>query len=129
MKHVNTLEENVDKMAFETKQERQAVKKSLQDFSTRIKKLEEGFSRLEYRVTKLEEVEASSMHLETANTGIKQNRSYVFVLLLLSLYTPSSVSLAVTRKLNSLEYCKAPNRDMHKFRFHLRPKSIDSVEF
>ncbi|XP_067041202.1 uncharacterized protein [Acropora muricata] len=69
VKHVNTLEENVDKMAFETKQERQAVKKSLQDFSTRIKKLEEGFSRLEYRVTKLEEVEASSMHLETANTG------------------------------------------------------------
>ena len=127
--HVNTLEENVDKMAFETKQERQAVKKSLQDFSTRIKKLEEGFSRLEYRVTKLEGGKASSMHLETANTGIKQNRSYVFVLLLLSLYTPSSVSLAVTRKPNSLEYCKAPNRDMHKFRFHLRPKSIDSVEF
>ena len=59
-------------MAFETKQERQAVKKSLQDFSTRIKKLEEGFSRLEYRVTKLEEGEPSSMHLETANTGIKQ---------------------------------------------------------
>ena len=81
-------------------------------------------------MTKLEGGEASSMHLETANTGIKQNRSYVFVLLLLlSLYTPSSVSLAVTRKLNSLEYCKAPNRDMHKFRFHLRPKSIDSVEF
>lgn len=67
--HVNTLEENVDKMAFETKQERQAVKKSLQDFSTRIEKLEEGFSSLEYRVTKLEEGETSSMHLETANTG------------------------------------------------------------
>ena len=40
-----------------------------------------------------------------------------------------SISLAVTRKLNSPEYCKAPNRDMHKFSFHLRPNSTDSVEF
>ena len=43
--------------------------------------------------------------------------------------THGSISLAVTRKLNSPEYCKAPNRDMHKFSFHLRPNSTDFVEF
>ena len=72
-------------MAFETEQERQAVKESLQDLSTRIEKLEEGFLSLEYRVTKLEGSETSSMHLETANTGIKQSSFFVFVLLLLLL--------------------------------------------
>ena len=83
--HVNTLEENVDKMAFGMEQERQAVKKSLQKFSTRIEKLEEGFLSLEYRVAKLEGGETSSVHLETANTGIKQSRFYVLALLSLLL--------------------------------------------
>ena len=72
-------------MAFGMEQKRQAVKKSLLNFSTRIKKLEEGVLSLEYRVTKLEGGETSSVHLETANTGIKQSRFYVFALLLLLL--------------------------------------------
>ena len=64
-------------MAFDMEQERQAVMKSLHDVSTRIEKLEEGFSSLEHRVTKLEGGQTSALHLETANTGIKQSRLYV----------------------------------------------------
>ena len=64
-------------MAFDTEQERQTVKKTLHDVSTRIKKLEEGFSSLEHRVTKLEGGQTSSLHLETADIGIKQSHFYV----------------------------------------------------
>lgn len=64
-------------MAFDLEQERQAVKKSLHDVSTRIEKLEGGFSNLEHRVTKLEGGQTSALHLETANTGMKQRRFYV----------------------------------------------------
>ena len=108
-------------MAFETKQERQAVKKSLQDFSTCIKKLEEGFSNLEYRVTKLEEGKTSSMHLETGNTGIKESSFFCFCFIIIVIViiipgnltphkfhctlmrpvTEGSISSAVTRKVNS----------------------------
>ncbi|XP_044169762.1 uncharacterized protein LOC114948828 [Acropora millepora] len=73
--HVNTLEMDVDKMAFDLEQERQAVKKSLHDVSTRIEKLEEGFSGLEHRVTKLEGGQTSALHLETANTEISSFES------------------------------------------------------
>ena len=64
-------------MAFDLERERQAVKKSLHDVSTRIEKLEGGFSNLEHRVTKLEGGQTSALHLETANTGMKQRRFYV----------------------------------------------------
>ena len=81
--HVNTLEMNVDKMAFNLEQERQAVKKSLHDVSTRIEKLEEGFSSLEHRVTELEGSQTSALHLETTDTGIyKGVFMFAFVLLL-----------------------------------------------
>ena len=43
--------------------------------------------------------------------------------------TQGSISVPVTKKLNYPEYCKVPNCDMHKFSFHLRLNSIDSVEF
>lgn len=43
--------------------------------------------------------------------------------------TQSLISLAVTRKLNSPEFCKAPNCNMHKFNFHLRTNLTDSVEY
>ena len=43
--------------------------------------------------------------------------------------TQGSTWLAVTRKLNSPGYWKAPNLDMHKFSFHLRPNLTDSAEF
>ena len=76
-------------MAFDLEQERQAVKKSLRDVSRRIEKLEEGFSSLEHRVTKLEGSQTSALHLETANTGMKQRRfMFVFVLLLFTNFTP-----------------------------------------
>ena len=64
-------------MTFDIEQERQAVKKTLHDVSTRIEKLEEGFSSLEHRVTRLEGGQTSSLHLQTADTGIKQSRFYV----------------------------------------------------
>ena len=64
-------------MAFDMEQERQAVKKTLHDVSTRIEKLEEGFSSLVHRVTKLEGGQTSSLRLETADTGVKQSRFYV----------------------------------------------------
>ena len=73
-------------MAFDTEQERQAVKKSLHDVLTCIEKLEEGFSRLEHRVTKLEGDQTSSLHQETANTGIKQSRFYVCFCFIFSNY-------------------------------------------
>ena len=84
---------DVDKMAFDLEQERQAVKKSLHDVSRRIEKLEEGFSSLEHRVTKLEGSETSALHLETANTGILQRRfMFAFVLFLIINYFHTKVS-------------------------------------
>ena len=71
-------------MAFDLEQEREAVKKSLHDVSARIEKLEEGFSGLEHRVTKLEGGQTSALHLETANTGMNKGVFiFAFVLLLL----------------------------------------------
>ena len=43
--------------------------------------------------------------------------------------TQCLISLAVTRKLNSPEYHKAPSHHMHKFSCNLRTNSTDSVEF
>ena len=83
------MERNLDKMTFDLEQERQTVKESLHDVSRRIEKLEEGFSSLEHRVTKLEGSQTSALHLETANTGMKQRRfMFAFVLLLLINFTP-----------------------------------------
>ena len=80
--HVNKLEMDVDKMAFDLEQERQAVKKSVNDVSTRIEKLE-------LRVTKLEGSQTSALHLETANTGMKQRRFYIcfcFIIIIINYF-------------------------------------------
>ena len=68
---------DVDKLAFDLEQERQAMKETLHDVFTRVEKLEGGFSSLEHCVTKMEGGQTSALHLETANAGMKQSRFYV----------------------------------------------------